>query len=73
MNQALDTLGNTKWRVSKRILGVIDRIWANGGCLAGLVDSDDVGTFKPKYFFLLCWFPTFFLIGREWGRVNCSM
>ncbi|KAJ4710678.1 DNA-directed RNA polymerase [Melia azedarach] len=40
--EALDTLGNTKWRVSKRILGVIDRIWANGGCLAGLVDSDDV-------------------------------
>lgn len=44
MNQALDTLGNTKWRVNKRVLSVIDRIWANGGCLAGLVDREDVGT-----------------------------
>lgn len=44
MVQALDTLGNTKWRVNKRVLGVIDRIWANGGCLADLVDREDVGT-----------------------------
>jgi len=43
MNQALDTLGNTKWRVNKRILGVIDRIWASGGHLASLVDREDVG------------------------------
>lgn len=40
--QALNTLGNTKWRVNKRILSVIDRIWANGGQLADLVDRDDV-------------------------------
>ncbi|CAA0828792.1 DNA-directed RNA polymerase 1- mitochondrial [Striga hermonthica] len=40
--QALNTLGSTKWRVNKRILGVIDRIWANGGRLADLVDRDDV-------------------------------
>lgn len=40
--QALDTLGSTKWRVNKRILGVIDRMWASGGCLAGLVDQEDV-------------------------------
>ncbi|KAL5826186.1 hypothetical protein ACOSQ4_017983 [Xanthoceras sorbifolium] len=40
--EALDTLGNTKWRVNKRLLGVIDRIWASGGCLAGLVDREDV-------------------------------
>ncbi|XP_068654084.1 DNA-directed RNA polymerase 1B, mitochondrial-like [Aristolochia californica] len=39
---ALDTLGNTKWRVNKRILSVIDRIWASGGRLADLVDRDDV-------------------------------
>ncbi|KAH9707793.1 DNA-directed RNA polymerase [Citrus sinensis] len=39
---ALDTLGSTKWRVNKRILGVIDRMWASGGCLAGLVDQEDV-------------------------------
>ncbi|KAH6798667.1 male gametophyte defective 3 [Perilla frutescens var. frutescens] len=40
--QALNTLGNTKWKVNKRILSVIDRIWANGGQLADLVDREDV-------------------------------
>lgn len=43
MIQALDTLGSTKWRVNKRVLGVIDRIWASGGHLADLVDREDVG------------------------------
>lgn len=40
--EALDTLGNTKWRVNKRVLGVIDRIWSSGGCLANLVDREDI-------------------------------
>ncbi|KAM1065274.1 hypothetical protein ACFX13_021166 [Malus domestica] len=40
--EALDTLGSTKWRVNKRVLGVIDRIWASGGRLADLVDREDV-------------------------------
>lgn len=40
--EALNTLGNTKWRVNKRVLCVIDQIWANGGRLAGLVDREDV-------------------------------
>lgn len=40
--QALDTLGNTKWRINKRILSVVDRIWTGGGRLADLVDRDDV-------------------------------
>ncbi|KAJ6322135.1 hypothetical protein OIU77_012086 [Salix suchowensis] len=40
--KALDTLGNTKWRINKRVLVVIDRIWASGGNLAGLVDREDV-------------------------------
>lgn len=40
--KALDTLGNTKWKVNKRILSVIDRIWTDGGGLADLVDRDDV-------------------------------
>ncbi|KAJ4851618.1 hypothetical protein Tsubulata_047192 [Turnera subulata] len=40
--EALDTLGSTKWRVNKRVLAVVDRIWANGGNLAGLVDREDV-------------------------------
>lgn len=57
MNQALDTLGNTKWRVNKRILSVIERIWSNGGCLAGLVDLEDVGTVQlAQIIFVLIFF-----------------
>lgn len=41
-SQALDTLGSTKWRVNKRVLNVIDRIWATGGRLGDLVDRSDV-------------------------------
>lgn len=40
--QALDTLGSTKWRVNKRVLSIVDRIWSSGGCLADLVDRADV-------------------------------
>ncbi|KAL2344235.1 hypothetical protein Fmac_005520 [Flemingia macrophylla] len=40
--EALNTLGNTKWRVNKRVLCVVDQIWANGGRLADLVDREDV-------------------------------
>nr|CAA69305.1 mitochondrial single-subunit DNA-dependent RNA polymerase [Chenopodium album] len=40
--EALDTLGNTKWRVNKKVLSIIDRIWASGGCLADLVDREDM-------------------------------
>ncbi|CAI8584735.1 unnamed protein product [Vicia faba] len=40
--KALNTLGDTKWRVNKSVLGVIDQIWANGGRLADLVDRDDL-------------------------------
>ncbi|XP_027345031.1 DNA-directed RNA polymerase 1, mitochondrial-like isoform X2 [Abrus precatorius] len=40
--EALNTLGSTKWRVNKRVLNVIDQIWANGGRLADLVDREDV-------------------------------
>ncbi|XP_010943346.1 DNA-directed RNA polymerase 2B, chloroplastic/mitochondrial isoform X2 [Elaeis guineensis] len=39
--EALDTLGNTKWRVNKRVLNIVDRIWSSGGRLANLVDRDD--------------------------------
>ncbi|XP_073226929.1 DNA-directed RNA polymerase 1B, mitochondrial-like [Cicer arietinum] len=38
---AFNTLGDTKWRVNKSVLDVIDQIWANGGRLADLVDRDD--------------------------------
>ncbi|KFK41326.1 hypothetical protein AALP_AA2G115700 [Arabis alpina] len=40
--EALDTLGNTKWRINKKLLSLVDRIWANGGRLGGLVDREDV-------------------------------
>ncbi|KAL3346621.1 hypothetical protein AABB24_025189 [Solanum stoloniferum] len=39
--EALDTLGSIKWRINKRVLSVVDRIWAGGGRLADLVDRDD--------------------------------
>ncbi|GER46969.1 DNA-directed RNA polymerase [Striga asiatica] len=39
---ALDTLGSTKWRVNKRILGVVESIWESGGNLAGMVNREDV-------------------------------
>ncbi|KAJ0988251.1 hypothetical protein J5N97_006607 [Dioscorea zingiberensis] len=40
--EALDTLGNTKWRVNKRVLSIVDRIWSSGGRLGDLVDRDDI-------------------------------
>ncbi|KAJ6794908.1 DNA-directed RNA polymerase 1B, mitochondrial-like [Iris pallida] len=40
--EALDTLGNTKWRVNKRVLSIVDRIWSSGGRLADLVDREDI-------------------------------
>ncbi|KAK9144130.1 hypothetical protein Sjap_004033 [Stephania japonica] len=40
--EALDTLGSTKWRINRRVLNVIERLWSSGGGLAGLVDSEDV-------------------------------
>ncbi|KAJ9147463.1 hypothetical protein P3X46_029624 [Hevea brasiliensis] len=40
--EALDTLGHTKWRINKRVLSIVDRIWNSGGRLADLVDQNDV-------------------------------
>lgn len=40
--EALDTLGSTKWRVNKKVLSVVDRIWSSGGRLADLVDREDI-------------------------------
>ncbi|XP_013604173.1 PREDICTED: DNA-directed RNA polymerase 3, chloroplastic [Brassica oleracea var. oleracea] len=40
--EALDTLGNTKWRVNRKILDVVERLWADGGNIAGLVNREDV-------------------------------
>uniref|UniRef100_A0A0R0F9K2 DNA-directed RNA polymerase n=1 Tax=Glycine max TaxID=3847 RepID=A0A0R0F9K2_SOYBN len=40
--EALDTLGNTKWRVNRRLLNVVESLWAGGGNIAGLIDRKDV-------------------------------
>ncbi|CAN1295996.1 DNA-directed RNA polymerase 2, chloroplastic/mitochondrial [Linum perenne] len=40
--EALDTLGNTNWRINERVLDVVDKMWNSGGCLANLVDWEDV-------------------------------
>uniref|UniRef100_A0A5B7BD76 DNA-directed RNA polymerase n=1 Tax=Davidia involucrata TaxID=16924 RepID=A0A5B7BD76_DAVIN len=40
--KALDTLGNTKWRINRRVLSVVESIWAGGGNIAGLVDREDI-------------------------------
>ncbi|XP_043705824.1 DNA-directed RNA polymerase 3, chloroplastic-like isoform X2 [Telopea speciosissima] len=40
--EALDTLGNTRWRVNKRILDVVESLWAKGGNIGGLVDREDI-------------------------------
>ncbi|KAL6600339.1 hypothetical protein ACP70R_045139 [Stipagrostis hirtigluma subsp. patula] len=40
--EALNTLGSTKWRVNKRVLSIVDRIWSSGGRLGDLVDRTDV-------------------------------
>lgn len=42
--QALDMLGSTKWRVNRRVLSVVESIWAQGGNTAGLVDRKDVSS-----------------------------
>lgn len=44
--QALDTLGNTKWRVNRKILDVVERLWADGGNIAGLVNREDVSKYR---------------------------
>ncbi|KAK2660019.1 hypothetical protein Ddye_006552 [Dipteronia dyeriana] len=38
---ALDTLGSTKWRVNRGVVGVLVNIWASGGNIPGLVDRED--------------------------------
>ncbi|XP_057428848.1 DNA-directed RNA polymerase 3B, chloroplastic isoform X2 [Lotus japonicus] len=40
--EALDILGNTKWRINGRLLDVVESIWAGGGNVAGLVDCENV-------------------------------
>jgi hypothetical protein len=41
--EALDILGGTSWRIRAPILDVVEKMWADGGGLANLVDANDVG------------------------------
>jgi DNA-directed RNA polymerase len=38
----LDTLGSKKWIINKRIIDVVDRLWAGRGRLANLIGEEDV-------------------------------
>lgn len=49
--QALDTLGNTKWRVNRRILNVVENLWAAGGDVAGLVNRKNVSAPTVIFFY----------------------
>ncbi|KAK6152649.1 hypothetical protein DH2020_012288 [Rehmannia glutinosa] len=44
--EALDTLGSTRWRVNKRVLSIIDRIWASGDPLPEQPDTEDEALLK---------------------------
>lgn len=35
-------LGETGWRVNKRVLEVVEKLWKAGGGIADLVEADDV-------------------------------
>ncbi|KAG6658417.1 hypothetical protein CIPAW_04G159600 [Carya illinoinensis] len=35
--EALDMLGNTKWRINRRVLSIVECIWDRGGNIAGLI------------------------------------
>ncbi|KAH7437100.1 hypothetical protein KP509_05G056000 [Ceratopteris richardii] len=40
--RALDILGRTPWRINCRVLDVVEKLWADGGGLANLVERDDL-------------------------------
>ncbi|CAI5489665.1 unnamed protein product [Closterium sp. Naga37s-1] len=40
--RALNVLGSTPWRINERVLGVLEKIWLDGGGKAGLVERHDV-------------------------------
>ncbi|XP_021750285.1 DNA-directed RNA polymerase 3B, chloroplastic-like isoform X2 [Chenopodium quinoa] len=40
--EALNTLGHTKWRINRKVLSVVESLWASGGNIGGLVNCEDV-------------------------------
>lgn len=40
--QALDALGDTRWKINTDVLDILERVWEEGGRLADLVDCDNV-------------------------------
>ncbi|KAG7977691.1 hypothetical protein I3843_05G043300 [Carya illinoinensis] len=39
--EALDMLGNTKWRINRRVLSIVECIWDRGGNIAGLINREE--------------------------------
>ena len=46
LSQALDALGETRWRLNMQVFDVIEQLWEEGGGVANLVDASDVS--KPE-------------------------
>lgn len=42
LSQALDALGETRWRLNMPVFDVIEQLWEEGGGVAHLVDASDV-------------------------------
>lgn len=40
--QALDVLGETRWKINRQVMEVVEKLWENGGGIADLVESTDV-------------------------------
>jgi len=40
--QALSVLGETGWKINKRVLEVVEKLWVAGGGIADLVEAADV-------------------------------
>lgn len=40
--QALDVLGETRWKINRKVMEIVEKLWENGGGIADLVESTDV-------------------------------
>jgi len=67
--QALNTLGNTKWRINKKVLGVAESLWASGVNIAGLFNCEDVrtGLYLYEVFYTYCWCLFRFLVLQKYS------
>lgn len=47
--QALDVLGETRWKINMRVMEVVEKLWESGGGIADLVESTDVSTLSRNW------------------------